>query len=135
MLDRFKYDEQRVNFFYNSDPECRRLRDLDPEKGYIVIYNGENSIPFILELGKDEISLRRLIFEVTVSVVRGTPRWGQRGHSAVFDHFMSALIYMIPEHRKPEEMQHDWQVMLMVRMIEMIQEQQTGFVPFITPFI
>ena len=76
MVDRYSYDEQRVGFFYNEDKECRRLRDLDVDKNYIVFYNGENSIPFLLEPTNDEVTLPRLIYELAVGVVKGTPRWG-----------------------------------------------------------
>ena len=134
MVDRFNFDEQRVGFFYTEDAECRRLRDLDVDKNYIVIYNGENSVPFILELGKDELNLGRMVHEINTGVVKGTPRWGQRAHSAVFNHMVNALIYMVPEPLSPDEMEADWRVMLMVRMIEMMQENDTSFVPILVPF-
>lgn len=135
MADRFNFDEGRIGFHYNADPQCREDRGLERDKKYIVIYNGENSIPYILEFEKDHIDLRRLMYEVTVWGVKGTPRWGQRAHSAVFDFFSNALIFMIPDAMSPEEMQKDWRVMLMVRMIEMIQEHETSFVPLIVPFL
>jgi len=135
MVDRFNFDEQRVGFFYVEDPECRRLRDLDPEKSFIVIYNGENSIPFILEIGKDEVDLARLIFEINTGIVKGTPRWGQRANTAVFTHYVNGLIYMIPEMMEPTEMQKDWRMMLMVRLVELIQEKRFSFfVPILSPF-
>ena len=84
MVDRYNFDEQRVGFFYNDDPECRTKRDLEGDKKYIVFYNGENSIPLVLELGLDNIEVSRLIYETTIGVVKGTPRWGQRAQSAVF---------------------------------------------------
>lgn len=102
---------------------------------YIVIYNGENSIPIILEFGKDEIDLHRVFYEVTVGTVKGTPRWGQRANSAIFDFYENGLIYMMPKMLEPEEMMKDWKVMLMVRITELIQERRTGFVPLLTPFI
>ena len=43
-----------------------------------MFYNGENSMPKILEEGKDELSLEALMLDNTVQVVLGTPRWGQR---------------------------------------------------------
>ena len=60
MLDRYKWDDQRAGFFYNDEPECREARDLDPEKSYIVMYGGENSIPFKLTIGEDDIGIERL---------------------------------------------------------------------------
>ena len=80
MIDRYKFDDQRAGFFYNSDPECRKERDLDPEKSYVIMYNGENGIPFKLTIGEDEIDVDRLLFETTMMITRGTPRWSQRGH-------------------------------------------------------
>ena len=76
MYDRFTFDEQRVGHFYNTDPECRRLRDLDPETNYLIYYNGEGSLPFVLTIGKDNIDINRMIYESTVGAVRGSPRWG-----------------------------------------------------------
>lgn len=103
MYDRFTFDEQRVGHFYNTDPECRRLRDLDPETNYLIIYNGEGSLPFVLTIGKDNIDLNRIIYETTVGVVRGTPRWTQRAKQAVFDLKMNGLIYMHPNEEKPQD--------------------------------
>lgn len=61
MMDKYQYDEGRYNFFYNSDPECRETRGLDKDKEYIVFYNGENSIPKFLELGKDKVDADTLM--------------------------------------------------------------------------
>ena len=41
----------------------------------------------------------------------------------------------MPEMLEPEEMMKDWKVMLMARVTEMIQENQTSFIPIVTPFI
>lgn len=41
---------------------------------------------------------------------------------------------MTPEDVSPQDMAKDWRIMLMVRMIEIIQEHSTGFVPIVTPF-
>ena len=53
-----------------------------------------------MELGLNNIELSRLFYETTIGCVKGTPRWGQRAHSAVFDFNTNALIYM----GKTEEM-------------------------------
>ena len=120
MIDRYNFDEQRVGFYYNDDPECRELRSLEKDEKYYVFYNGENSVPFILQVGLDKIDLPRLMFETTAGVVKGTPRWGQRANAAIFNHFSNGLIYMMPESIEPEKMMEDWRIMLMVRMIELM---------------
>ena len=98
MADRYSHDEQKVGFWYVEDPECRKTRDLDVNKNYIGLYNGDNSIPTIFEVVKDEVDIQEILMELNVAIVKGTPRWGQRGMSAIFEYQQSALIYMIPEH-------------------------------------
>ena len=73
--------------------------------------------------------------EVSLGVVKGTPRWGQRAQDAIFTHYANGLIYMMPDQIEPKEMMEDWKVMLMVRMIEMMQENDTSFIPIVTPLI
>ena len=73
--------------------------------------------------------------ELNVAIVKGRPTWGQRGMTAVFEHHQSALIYMIPEQSDKQDMIKDWRLMLMFRMIKMMQEQHTGFIPLIAPFL
>ena len=51
MADRYNFDEQRLGFYWNSDPDCRRDRRLNEDSNYIVFFNGENSIPLVLLLG------------------------------------------------------------------------------------
>ena len=41
IVDRYNFDEQRVSFLYNEDPECREAYDLDPKKSYVAFLNGE----------------------------------------------------------------------------------------------
>ena len=53
MFDRYHVDQDRAGFFYVEDPECRKQMKLDPEKRYIVFYNGEASIPSYLTVGED----------------------------------------------------------------------------------
>ena len=133
MIDRYEFDEQRIGYFYNSDPECRKARDLDEDKSYVVFFNGEESIPYILEVTEEGIETSRLLYENAVRAVNGTPMWGSRAKSAVFEYNANALIYMTPEQQTTEEMTSDWRFMLMVKVIEMIQENDTSFVPILTP--
>lgn len=53
----------------------------------------------------------------------------------MFTHFANGLIYMMPEQIDPMAMMKDWRVMLMVRMIEIMQETDTSFIPVVTPHI
>lgn len=133
MIDKYQFDEARNGFFYNEDPECRKLRGLDETKPYIVWYNGENSIPYIIELQDDSpVAAHRLLYETTVRTVKGSPRWGQRANSAVFDFYQNGLVYIMPEKMSMEEMQADWRVNIAVECVHIIQEHETNFVPIIT---
>ena len=68
------------------------------------MYNGENSLPYIIELGLDEFDTSKLIFEYTVHAVNGTPKWSTRAKSAIFQFKQNGLIYMMPEMLTMEEM-------------------------------
>jgi len=54
MIDRFTQDEQPMGFYYVVDPECRTKYGLDESKNFVVILNGEHSIPNIFEDGLNE---------------------------------------------------------------------------------
>lgn len=42
------------------------------------------------------------MFTLQTSVVKGTPKWGQRAHSAIFDFYQNGLVYMMPDLLRPE---------------------------------
>ena len=52
----------------------------------------------------------------------------------MFDLKMNALIFMHANDFEPRENLLDWKVLLMSRVVELIQESQTGFVPIFSPF-
>ena len=108
MVDRYQYDEQRYAFRYETSKECRKERSLDEDKNYVVFYNGPNALPFVLEFEKDDISISSLQYELTIRAVNGTPKWGSRANSALFDFYKTGLIYMLPEIKSTEEMMADW---------------------------
>ena len=80
MLDRFKFNEGRYSFYYNEDPECRRLGDLDPEKDLLVFFNGDKIAPYVIDVeeNKEMLTTDRLMFELTNRATYGTPKWGTR---------------------------------------------------------
>ena len=74
------------------------------------------------------------MYETTMRTVLGTPMWGQRASSAIFDANVTALIYMTPELLKTQEWIDDWRVNMMVGAIDIIVEQEQRFIPLIVPF-
>lgn len=48
-IDRYNFDEQRIGFFYNDDPECAKSNGLNDEKKWLVLYNGEKTTPHAWE--------------------------------------------------------------------------------------
>lgn len=75
-----------------------------------------------------------MIYEIDAAIVRGTPRWGQRAHAAVFRSMASPLIYLIPEHPSQDEIATDWKIMLMVKVNEKMQDAETGFIPIMSTY-
>lgn len=111
MLDRYSFAEQRVQFFYNDDPECKKEHELDQDKKWIVSFNGHNSVPVAWSFEEDTpIDIEQLVYFVTTSIVKGTPKWGQRAHSAIFDMMQNGFIYMMPDLPAPEELAADWKI-------------------------
>ena len=115
MLDRYSFSEQRVAFYVNEDPECREEFQLEKKGRYIVFLNGEAE-PNVLTVDKDFINLRQLMFTLNTSVVKGTPRWGQRAYSSMMDFNQNAVIYYMGDMTSMEELRKDWRVTLMVEV-------------------
>ena len=67
-VDRYNFDEERVAFYYNKDPECRKQRELQEDKDYIIFFMGENSVPYMLDVEKEDINLNRLVFDLALGV-------------------------------------------------------------------
>lgn len=85
MIDKYEYDNERYAVMYIEDPECRVKRQFDPDVEYIVIYNGVNKSPRVIEVGKDEFDTFSLIYHMTLDAVYGTPKWGTRAKNCLFD--------------------------------------------------
>ena len=133
MWDKYTFDNQRNGFFWNDTPACRKDKGLDPDEAYIIWYNGEHLGPKIQKV-EEPVALSDLNYETTVRTVLGTPMWGQRASSAIFDANVTALIYMTPELLKTQEWIDDWRVNMMVGAIDIIVEQEQRFIPLIVPF-
>ena len=124
---------QRNGFFWNDTPACRKDKGLDPDEPYIIWYNGEHLGPFIQKV-ESPVDARELMYETTVRTVLGTPMWGQRASSAIFDYYQNALVYMTPEILQTQDWIDDWRVKMMVGTIDYMVEEDLNFVPLIVPF-
>ena len=114
----------------NDDPKCLEDKDLDPKKKYIAFVSGDDAVPNIMTVGEDDISLNSLNFALTTSIVKATPRWGQRAFSALFDWKQNGIIYYMPDVTR-EELENDWRVTLMVQIKEWIQDNPSLFLPIV----
>ena len=54
-------------------------------------------------------------------VSKGSPRWGQRTQSAIFDYKTPAMIYMYADTMTPQELSEDWRASLFVKVTEQLQ--------------
>ena len=132
-VDRYNFDDQRAGFCYNEDAGCREEHDLDDEKSYIVFFNGENSIWNHIEVTPDSVNFEQLMFTLNTSIVKGTARWSQRSYSALFDFYMTGIVYLMPEDALSNVVltMKDWRVALMAKIIEWTQENDSMFIPVI----
>ena len=132
-VDRYNFDDQRAGFYYTEDAACRTEHDLDDEKSYIVFFNGENSIWNHIEVTPDTVNFEQLMFTLNTSIVKGTARWSQRSYSALFDFYMTGIVYLMPEDALSNVVltMKDWRVALMAKVIEWTQENDSMFIPVI----
>ena len=83
---------------------------------------------------EEKVTAERLMYESTVRTLLGTPMWGQRANSAIFEFYQNALVYMTPELLTPDDWVYDWKVKLMVGTLDYMMDDSTNFVPLIVPF-
>lgn len=86
LYDRYTFDQHKVGFYYNKDPECAKAHELDPTKKQIVIFNGENAIPVHIPI-TEETSIHNISFLINAAIVMGTPRWSQRAYETIFKYW------------------------------------------------
>lgn len=84
-----------------------------------MFLNGESKKE-VMTIGVNDLSLQLLIFTLNTQMVKGSPKWGQRAFSSIFDFKQSGIIYMMEEAVTPEEINKDWRVFLMVSINEYI---------------
>ena len=130
IMDRYNFDEQRAFFGYNEDIACREAYDLETNKSYIGIFNGEDSVPDIMTFGEDDLTVNQMNFALTTNIVKGTPKWGQRAFSAFFDWKQNGIIYYLPEIKR-ETIEEDWRITLMVSVKDWMQQNPSLFLPIV----
>jgi len=133
MWDKYKFDLQRNGYWYSDIPKCRTDKGLDPDEPYIIWYNGEYLEPYIFKV-EEQLDADKLIYETTLRTVLGTPMWGQRANSAIFELGLNALVYMTPEMLEADDWSTDWRVKMMVGTIDYMEQDHNNFIPLVVPF-
>lgn len=96
LIDTYRFQDSRVSFHYNEDRKCRSEFNLDPKKAHIAFLSGD-ATPNILTVNEDYIDLKQMLFTLNTSILKGTPQWGQRAYSTLFDLGQNAIIYYMPD--------------------------------------
>lgn len=132
VYDRYTFDQHRLGFYYNSDPECAKQHELDPDQKHIMIFNGENALPVHVPI-TEETTIHTILYHINHSIVMGTPRWSQRSYECVFKYYENAIVFMMDEGSLYNVVNHkdDWRVALIAKITEWIQENDTNFVPVV----
>lgn len=111
IIDRYNFDEQFVSFLVNEDPSCRTKFQLNDENRHILFLNGENTKTVAMTIGYTKnLSLQLLTSTLNIQMVKGSPRWGQRAYSSIFDFKQNAIIYMMDDLSSHENVVNDWRV-------------------------
>jgi len=123
-IDRFTYDQQRIGFYWNDEPECKKQFDLEEDKPHLLMLNGLNSIESNIALTGEYHDPYDLMYMINTQVCKGTPRWSQRSNSVIFDHNKPALVLMLEKDAFVDEKtdSRDWRIALMAKITEWVQE-------------
>jgi len=70
-------------------------------------------------------------FTLNTALVKGTPQWGQRALSTIFDLRQNAVVYYMPEGETMSTIRNDWRVMLMAKINEWMQINHALFIPIV----
>ena len=67
------------------------------------------------------------------SIVKGTPKWGQRSHTCVSDFLENAIIFVMEKGalKNVKSAKDDWRVGLMSKLTELTQANDSAFLPII----
>lgn len=67
-LDRFKYPQEPILFFYNTDDECKRRRSLTVNEHSLVLYVDEKTLPFVAQGPDFDLSPMNILNWVTTCI-------------------------------------------------------------------
>lgn len=87
---------------------------MQEDKEFVVFYNGDDTSPFVLEVGVDEISVKNIQYEATIRALHANTKWGSRANSALFDFKINAILYMEPEKLSKSEAEKNWRNKLLM---------------------
>lgn len=65
-MDKFSYDQQRVGFYWNDDPECKKEFGLEEDKDYVLMLNGINSMESHIDLSEVNIDPDELMLSINI---------------------------------------------------------------------
>ena len=82
-LDRFTYPEQPILFFYNTDEECKRRRNLSVNEHSLVLYISDKVVPFVVQGPDFDLSPMNVYHWISASITEGTLKWSRRAANTV----------------------------------------------------
>ena len=68
----------------------------------MIIFNGEHVAPYIQEISDEGMDPNELLRDINLRALIGTPKWGQRAHTAIYALQTNGLVFIYPEDWSPE---------------------------------
>lgn len=78
VYEKYEINKQHAGFFYNDDKECAKKYGLDKDKQYVVMFNGNNTAPYIQEVPKEGLDPVKLLNETFVRSAIRIASWGHQ---------------------------------------------------------
>jgi len=96
-FDRFNFPEQPILFFHNSDPECKKERNLEGDEPALVMYVSKDTTPFTKLGDKDEISFNSIYHWISMSISLTKMDYRRRTLHLMQNLNYNAIVYIKPD--------------------------------------
>lgn len=96
-FDRFHNPHEPINFYVNTEPECKAERQFEPDQPAVALFVHEEVLPFSLQAPDDDLSMANLTRWLNVSILQFSLRWGGRASTVIDKIFYNGIVLVLPD--------------------------------------
>ena len=111
-FDKSLFTEQNYDFYYNDDVECITRFGIDVKTGWVILFNGADSIAYANEVPDTGLELDKIFNQMTERSVIGTAKWGEKAAYA-YKNEVDMIVFMYPNVWSKAQIKNEWLSKLM----------------------